>query len=557
MPGQRPGFFAGVLPPEDLQVEGEQSRSLRLQRHFAFGHEVRRVRGFRVPGSAALVLVAGGVRSELSLHLLRRDGLRRSLRFRGARLLRGFERPIVDSRAELCALLTQREGRVWLRVYALDPLSPLMLFERELSGAPERFALELIPGSARISVRAPGVRMRAPGQLSFEAAPGHLGFLHPRARCPVPSRLLLDFGRIEVGTSVSRSLELRNPGELALQLAWQIPQHNKWSLTAKPSVLRLAPQARGQQGFVLGIASEPGRVELRLPLRDTSREGEPLLELVVRAEAFVREDADPPSIDVSKVQLTLQSARSIRVRGRAGAVRDMSPPVRVRGAPKLEAVVAGDGSFELLVPRAVHGRVVLTAEDAHGHQSRPVFVGRVRDEQPPELHSERIRLSALSGMDLWIRGRAGALRDLSPPLQLSLLCNGKESRLPERPEMDGSFVARARSRPGDELVLRVYDSAVPRRHSDLNLGRALPFLRAQGGMLHLHGHPHARFRLESYTGESEGAAPVLLARLQGRFDAKGRARLARPRLRGGVQLLLEMEDRSSGRFGAVSLPVPR
>jgi hypothetical protein len=156
-------LYAGVqLPGALLGQDGEELP-------FAFGHEVRRIRVYQVPGGAALVLLAGGVRSELSVHVLRRDGLRRSLRFAGGRIVPGLGMPVVDRDARLCAVLFQREGRILLRVFALDPLTPRLLLARELELVPERFRLETLTGSARILVRLGSVRLRAPGSQNFES----------------------------------------------------------------------------------------------------------------------------------------------------------------------------------------------------------------------------------------------------------------------------------------------------------------------------------------------------------------------------------------------------
>jgi hypothetical protein len=84
-----------------------------------------------------------------------------------------------------------------------------------------------------------------------------------------------------------------------------------------------------------------------------------------------------------------------------------------------------------------------------------------------------------------------------------------------------------------------------------------PTSSARESELTLHGQPWARFRLRSFTGASDGAEPVELARWAGTLDGKGRASFALERLRGGVLLLLELEQLPGGRFGALELPVPQ
>jgi hypothetical protein len=544
-------LYAGVqLPGALLGQDGEELP-------FAFGHEVRRIRVYQVPGGAALVLLAGGVRSELSVHVLRRDGLRRSLRFAGGRIVPGLGMPVVDRDARLCAVLFQREGRILLRVFALDPLTPRLLLARELELVPERFRLETLTGSARILVRLGSVRLRAPGSQNFESPGQALGFLHPLARFPVPDPLRVDFGDVVSREPVERVVRVRNPGELPLQLAWGQLQGSTWSLRVEPTAFDLAPGAAKELRLRLEALDAKEGFQRRLPLFDSSRQGDPLLELLLEAELRQRADEAPPSFDAKRIELRLLDAQRIAVKGRPGAVRDDSMPVEIIAVRGQRVQAAEDGSFELTVERNVEGRVVLIAKDALGQSSSPVLVGRVRDEDPPRVERSKLHVGPLTMRGFRLSADAGALADLTPPLRLELRIDGRRRVLPERPGLDGSFRATVPGSPGAELILLVDDAAVPRNRARVPLGRLLPYLERAGGELTLHGQPWARFRLRSFTGASDGAEPVELARWAGTLDGKGRASFALERLRGGVLLLLELEQLPGGRFGALELPVPQ
>ncbi len=484
-----------------------------------------------------LCMLAGGVREDLSLQILNTEGRRWGIRLPRSRLLRGSFRPIVDEAGTVLALLHDGKEGVRLRVFELRGMRPRILLSRRLARPPERFALVSLLGDPWVRVVLGRVSLRAPGEEDFHevAADGsETVFLHPSAAFPVCDLHTLRFGPEVSGEARELSLFLRNPGSLPLPLRFRIEGLRSGSLEVLPPSLILGPGERKK--VVLRLAS-PGALRGRFLARGPTGAGEPFFILPVESEAAAREDRDPPRLDPSRIRLSFAPGNRVKIRGLPGAVRDAHMPALVGTLGGARTKTAADGSFELLAPRPMDGRISLWAEDGLGLRGHPVPAGRLLDREPPRWRPERVKMTPSWNGKVEIRGIPGALRDETPPIVLEVRVEGKPPVGGLPVSGDGSFGFEIDARPGDRIGIVARDGAVHANRGDLlPLGRALPYIEeVPGGAFLLRGPPGRGFLV---TGRGETKLPPLF-RLEGRFDLRGRARFV-PGDRSGL-LRLELD----------------
>nr|HMQ23759.1 hypothetical protein [Planctomycetota bacterium] len=179
----------------DLRAElpGVTAESLRVP----FADAPRRLRVLVAAHAAASVVVAGGVRAGLSLVILGPRG-RSSIVLPEARLLAGFEAPLLDATGSVL-LLVYRDGTgLQLRAFHLTRPEARILLARRIEGVPDSFVAEALPGDPRVRIRLGKVATRAPGAVAVTEAVGRAPtFFHPLYALPLPDRLHLDHGALE------------------------------------------------------------------------------------------------------------------------------------------------------------------------------------------------------------------------------------------------------------------------------------------------------------------------------------------------------------------------
>lgn len=490
------------------------------------------------PQIACTVIVAGGVRAPLTYHLLPEQGDRVSIVFPGGRLLQGFLRPILDSRAAALACLFENRRGIQLRVLSVLGRRPALLLARTLERPPERLALRQVLGEPRTRVLIGPVAFRVPGEREWDRSGVQPMFLHPLAALPELSAVRLDFGSLERGDRVTRSFTISNPGRLTLRLRLRAPEVRGWRMDLLPSSLTLPAGEQKSVQATLSCGKPPPRLAGRLEIAGISGEGDPLAQLALSARGVRQRDGEGPVLDAKVVEERLLPGRRVRLVGRRGAVTDANGPCKIGALTGEETVAAADGSFTLVAPLNLERRVWLWTEDRLGNRSKPRPIGPIQDERPPVWVADRVEMGLPSSGTTRVAGAAGAVRDATPPLAIEVEVDGhrRSSRYPVRP--DGSFSFHLEAAPGVSVRLFALDGAQPlNRSRPLPLGRVLPYVARDGESdLVLHGPAGAGFRI-AVTLPATAKAPETPLRLwRGELDASGKARIPRRALEGGGTL---------------------
>ena len=102
-----------------------------------------------------------------------------------ARLLVGYEKPLLDDSGTAMVLVYEQRGRVELRALELRDTHPAVLLARRLDKSPGTLAAASIAGDPRVQIRLGNVAAYAPGATEVtELAPLTSAALAPSPPCP-------------------------------------------------------------------------------------------------------------------------------------------------------------------------------------------------------------------------------------------------------------------------------------------------------------------------------------------------------------------------------------
>ncbi len=518
---RRRGRIVGVV----LRRASPSLDGLVLPYAFPFPSSCARMEVWEPPGGQGLLLFGAGVREDLWVHVIRKQGgsfRGYSLRIAGGRLPPLRFAPIMDRAGESLSFLFEDESGIHCQVFGFSERAMRVLFSRSLQSLPKKLQIQTALEDPWIQVRADGSRWRGPGEKSFrEGSFKRDRFLHPLAAFPRPSLPVLDLGGIPEEGKGRLQFFLENPGALPLPLQWFLPKGTGWKLDIKPQAGTLRPGEKTLFTLVVEDRGVGGKDQLALGMvgRSPSGGGDPLVEIPVRAIRTSVPDKDPPQLWPGRIRLRFAPGMRIEVRGQPQAVEDSHPPIRVGAAGAKEVEANRDGSFFILVPRTQDGRILLWTQDSLGNRSRPVLVGRLFDNKPPQWDPSKIRLSLPSAGKVQLLGAQGALQDETPPIELEVEIDGRVLPKSYPVRRDGSFHLRFQAKPGQRIFLLARDSSVPSRRSPrLPVGIVLPYLERSGPKdLLLFGPPYASFELTYRVGKT------LFSKKGGNLDSKGRA----------------------------------
>lgn len=536
----------------ELQPElpGVETDAVRIP----FAESPRRVRVLSSPRAGCTVVVAGGVHAPLTLLVLRDDGMRSSVVWANARLLAGFERPLLDGTGH-ALILVYRDGKtIQLRALGLRETQPTILLARRLPRIPELFSASSLLGDPRVRIRLGEIEAFAPGSVEATERAGRApSFLHPLAALPRCNRVRLEFGEVQTA-----ALVCDNPGRLPVRLRFRARLSDGARLEVRPPSLMLDAGARATFEVTCSLESTTTQASGRLEILGLFDDRDPLAELAIRAERPEPKDSAPPVLDRSKVTSVLLPERRARITGLAGAVVDDSPPCRVLHESGESAVVASDGAFGIEIPLGRDGRLRLQTQDRLGTKSEAYDLGALRDEEAPRVDSTKIRLGLPVRDVVAVRGAPGAISDDTPPLRVRLRVGDPPREILAVVTPDGAFQRAFEARPGDRVRLVAQDGAARfNRSREFEIGRVLPYLESFRGRLRLHGPPHASFEIEVHDASVEGEPPARRRRLLGTFDPSGLVRLEPRMLVGGVALAVQLRLAENGRPMKVRLEIPR
>jgi hypothetical protein len=525
-------------------------KGIELPFSFPFSSPCQRIEIWEAKGGKGLLLFGAGVREDLWVHVIRKEGTAfrgYSNRIQGGRLPPLRFPPIMDLDGETLSFLFEDGAGIHCQVYGFSERAMRVIFSRILEDLPGKLQIQTVLQDPWIEVRADGTRWRGPGEKKFrEGSRKEDRFLHPLAAFPRPFPSHLNLGGIPEEGKKTVSFHLENPGSLPLPLQWSYPKGTGWKISVRPQAGTLKPGEKRLFTLVVkdGGVGGSNRLALAVFARSPSGGGDPLVEIPVEGIRTSVPDQIPPELHPRRIRLRFAKGMRIAVQGLPDAVGDSHPPIRVGGAGNREVTAERDGTFHILVPRTPDGRVLLWTQDALGNRSRPILVGRLLDQEPPKWDPSKIRLSLPTAGKVRLIGAGGALKDDTPPLELEVEIDGKTLPKFFPVRRDGSFFLQFQAKPGQRISLLARDSSVPSRRSlRLPVGIVLPYLeRSSPKEMLLHGPPFAVFELLFRRGKKGG-----LQKKEASLDSKGAASF--PLLQEGWKVdRIRVQDPSSERW---------
>ncbi|MCA8970722.1 MAG: hypothetical protein KDC95_13090 [Planctomycetes bacterium] len=529
-----------------------------------FADAPRRVRILVVDAARTTLVVAGGVHTKLTIIVLGAFG-RSSIVWPHARLLAGFEAPILDASGRV--LIVVYRDRDTLQLRALEPRDPqpAILLARRLDRVPDSLIAEALPGDPRVRVRLGNATAFAPGSVDPAEARGVAPtFVHPLFALPRPDRIRLDFGTLEAvqpGEVAHGTLEFScsNPGRLPLHLRFRARNPEGASLDVEPGTAVV--EAEQDQRFTARVSLDSGLPVFvgTLEIVGLFDDSEPLTELVVEARRAPPKDSRPPSVDRARIETVLLKDRRVRLVGQSRAIKDEALPCTIASLAGESTQVRPDGSFVLEFPLAADGRVRVQVKDAVGNKSEVLDFGELRDEKPPVVDASRIELGVLTEGQSMVRGMPGACVDDTPPLRVRLRVGDSAQDVLVLVREDGSFEQQVPAAPGDRIRVIAQDGAQPLNRTEaIDVGRVAPYLQRRSDGYRLVGLPHAKFRAEMLGRAiaSDEPAPIRHV-LRGTFDGNGCALLRHRTLDRVSTIEIELEPFGGVRKIRASIAVTR
>ncbi|MCB9883239.1 MAG: hypothetical protein H6832_11915 [Planctomycetes bacterium] len=529
-----------------------------------FADAPRRVRVLVVDAARTTLVVAGGVRTKLTIIVLGAFG-RSSIVWPHARLLAGFAAPILDASGRVMIFVYRDRDTLQLR--ALEPREPqpAILLARRLDRVPDSLIAEALPGDPRVRVRLGNATAYAPGSVETAEALGVAPtFVHPLFALPRPDRIRLDFGKLEAvqpGEVARGSLTFAcsNPGRLPLHLRFRARTPDGARLDVEPGTVVV--EGEREQRFTARIELDSGLPSVvgLLEITGLYDDSEPLTELVVEAHRAPPKDSQPPAVDAARIETMLIKDRRVRLVGQSGAVTDEALPCTIASLAGESTMVSPNGSFVLEFPLAADGRVRVQVRDAAGNKSEVLDFGELRDDKPPVVDPSRIKLGLWFEGRTVVRGMPGACVDDTPPLRVRLRVGDSGKDVLVLVREDGSFEQQVPATPGDRIRVVAQDGAQPLNRTEaIDVGRVAPYLQRLADGYRLVGIPHATYRavVLGRAIASDEPAPIRHV-LRGTFDGNGRALLRHLTLVGAATLEVELQPFGGVRKTSASIAVTR
>lgn len=531
-----------------------------------FSDAPRRLRVLMAKSARTTLVAVGGVRTDFSFIVLRSQGEGPQLRHSrctvtcaGGRSIAGFERPWIDSGGDAMILLYRDEQGVQIRAHELGRARPRPLLARRLARVPESLRVRAFDGEPRVQIDLGDVPAFAPGaQSATEAAGEMLHFLHPRAALPQIDRLLVDLGALAPGTEGKQHVLLRNPGALPMRLELREEiLEGGGKLRFEVQSLRLAAGASRRIEIGLSLEAKRALFRGRLAFFGPLAGAGPLAECALVARRAAAGDVAAPVLDTSKVETKLLPGRRARILAVSGALSDASGPCKVSHISGASVDVGPDGAFTLEVPLGVDRRVRIRARDARGNVSEAFDLGVLRDTSPPRVDTARIALGLPARGRVWLRGRAAAISDDTPPLRVRARITPGDREALILVRADGSFAQALDAAPGDRVSIVAQDGAAPlNRGREILVGRVYPYLSRYARGIRLHAPPFAKVRIECLASHVEGEPAPVLRTLDAELGSEGSLRIAK-RWTAGAQRLRVRLELLSGRPLRAELALPK